>query len=640
MSDLTIPIIGLTALVGYFFSTKERNPKSIKIDNFENPKNDTIYNSNKYEEVNKEVLLRSLKNYKDAENPSKTGVLPPLYNTYSSIGSDKIKFHENDSKRIQEADKFNKISNVLETASIPLKDRPMFTSTVYLGTEVAATTTDPLKGTVSLLTGLPLDTGHDNMTPFFGSNVKQNIENFTNNSLLEGYTGNQANYVHKKEVSGMFENKPENIYGTPIFTNEISTDRYIPSLIRSNEKPFESERIEAPKAGTIENEIKPSFKKVEELRVGNVIKETYKGRTVAGQMGEVRGVQSDVAKQRPETFYQKTQDHLFKTTGEFTAQQLPLDFSTNFKATARKDYNIEYVGGANKSEQFKTKQRYSINDNSNDTVVQPSKRLNYENTYAGNIVGKRSVNDFGKSSITPTYNERASTEQETHVLNVNKSTFGVKSRQNDLPKNTLKETVNYKGTGHVKTIFDKGLMSAFDSGLSGVEMKPTHKESTLTNNYKGIINKQDGMGYLVNKYEAKTTGKETVTNNSDYKGNAAYASESTSRQLYVNADIRDNKETLESGERPSGPQSFRINNGKVSFGDTKSTENMLLKEQEERRPILNHTRSQIINSKNSLGYQSKFRFDNDAFDTVASDRLQPDLVSAQHSQNPFSIYGK
>ena len=91
MSDLTLPLIGLTTLVGYFFSRNGKNPRQQEIkrntvEAFDKPNGSNIYESNVVEEANKEILERSLENYKLAENPSETGLIKPLFNTYSEIG--------------------------------------------------------------------------------------------------------------------------------------------------------------------------------------------------------------------------------------------------------------------------------------------------------------------------------------------------------------------------------------------------------------------------------------------------------------------------------------------------------------------------------------------------------------------------
>ena len=94
MSDLTLPLIGLTTLVGYFFS-RDKLPRATEvirkdIEQFDKPNGKTIYTSNIVIEANEEILNRSLQNYKSAENPSQTGFIPPLYNTYSTVGDDSL----------------------------------------------------------------------------------------------------------------------------------------------------------------------------------------------------------------------------------------------------------------------------------------------------------------------------------------------------------------------------------------------------------------------------------------------------------------------------------------------------------------------------------------------------------------------
>lgn len=690
MSDLTIPIVFLTTMAGYFFSKDGRNTRQTKarnsVETFEKPNGSTIYQSNKLDEVNREMLSRSLANYKKAEDPSITGVLPPLFNSYGAVGSDILLSPETsnnntavNSKQQSQINDFNRIVDVTRTGNeSTVEQRPMFKPILnYKGTErkYAEFTDNGLEVDTpkSLLTGLPIDANHSNMVPFFGSNVKQNVEKFVNEPLLDLHTGNTSTYKHKTEVGKLFQERPQDIYGTPILTNNVNTDRFVPSLYRQNEKPFEDARVSAPISGTINNTIRPQYKEVNELRVGNHLKETYEGRTISGQLGEVRGVQGEMEKRRPDTFYEKGFDHLFKTTGEFTAPKSKEDFS-NFKPTARKDYNIEYYGTSSAALQ-RDRQRATLETNNSggvDAIVQESKRVNFKNDYSRNISGHKATNDYGLSGIQPIETERATTEQETHVLNVNKSGFGVRTNLTDSAKTTVKETtLKFDNTGNVKTQFDKGIMGAYDKGISDVNAKTTHKETTLINNYRGVMNKEDGMGYLVNKYDAKTTGKEIISNKSDYtgiagkdvkqssvystfdnpekvrnaihatdyRGGANFATEELSRENYANAETRDTKEIVAQRNRSSGPQKFQTRGGRDATGEIKTHRNMLLKERADDRDNLNVNKQQVIPSKDIIGVKTQFRHDDDVEDTVFMDRLQPELVINQHNQNPFSIFG-
>lgn len=690
MSDLTLPIVVLTTIAGYFFSKDGRNTRKVNertsVEAFEKPNGNTIYKSNQLDEVNKEMLSRSLANYKKAENPSLTGVLPPLFNSYGLVGDDVVMSPEINSNVLQinskqqsRINEINKIVDVTRTGKdLTVEQRPMFKPLMnFVGKERdyaefkdGDVEVDSQK---SLLTGLPLETHHSNQVPFFGSNVKQNVEKFINEPLLDLHTGNTSTYRHKTEVGKLFQERPQDIYGTPIMTDNVNNDRFVPSLYRQNEKPFEDTKVSAPISGTYENNIRPQYKDVNELRVRNNQKETYEGRTVVGQMGEVRGIHGEFAKRRPDTFYEKGLDHLFKTTGEFIAPKLQEDFS-NFKHTARKDYNIEYFGGSSAA-LHRNRQRLAFDSEGDvtDSLMQQPRRVNFENDYTRNVVGNRSTNDYGLSGIQPVETERATTGVESHVLNVNNAGFGVRTKPIDLAKTTTKETtLEFDNTGNVKTQFDKGIMGAYDMGISDVNAKTTHKETTIINNYKGIMNKEDGMGYLVNKYDAKTTGKEIITSKSDYtgiagkdvktssvystfdnpekvrnaihaenyRGGAKYESEGMSRENFKNAETRDTKETVAQRNRSSGPQKFQIVGGRNALGDFKTHDNMLLKERQDDRDNLNLNQQQVVPSKELIGTKTQFRHDNDVEETVFMNRLQPDLVINQHNQNPFSIYGK
>jgi hypothetical protein len=205
-----------------------------------------------------------------------------------------------------------------------------------------------------------------------------------------------------------------------------------------------------------------------------------------------------------------------------------------------------------------------------------------------------------------------------------------------LPKTTGKETmINHNRVGPVKTSFDSGISKTFDSGIADFTAKTTQKESLVNNKYIGNSDRKDGMGYLVNKYTAPTTGKEIITDNAEYSGNATYANGESSRSQFSNADIQDRKESILLGERPSGPQSFAIGSGKASFADLKHTENMLIKEREDDREKIHVNVQQLIPDKSIIGYVQQFRHDNDTEDTI--NRLAGHLVSEQLEKNPYSL---
>lgn len=692
MSDLTLPLIGLTTLVGYFFSKDGKTNREVevtrqKIEPFDKPNGKNIYTSNVVNEANDEILKRSLENYKLAENPSDSGFIPPLYNTYSAVGNESMlsAVLNSDPKLGLSSEQLGKLNDINRLGTEIKNDvatKPMFKPLgKYLGKEESINYSEVagVSGNqeINHLTGLPFKSDHNNMVPFFGGSMKQNIETFSNESLLENRSGKSATFSHKKEINSLYDKKPENIYGNPVFTTQVETDRYVPSLYRQNEKPAEQAYISAPIAGTLENPLNPRMlaKTVDELRVLTNQKETFKARTIAGQFGNVRGIQAEVEKRRPDTYYeQTTPDNLFRGPGAHVGPMGDKNYETNFKGSSRQDYNMEYYGVANNSQINKTKQRLGTIDNSSElelSLFQDPKRQNFKNDYIRNMAGDindNKVNDYGRSGIIAYESERVTTGDKSQLLNAQKTEFGMSIRPQDNAKSTLKETtLTYDNSGNIKTSFDKGKISAYNIGLLNVDAKTTQKQSLIDNKYIGQSEQENGMGYLVTKFDAKTTGKELITNKGDYvsnggkvvknaiihstyenpekvrtvahvdyKGNAKFNTESESRQKYSNVDIRDNKQEILMGQRPSGPQFFQTSSGKVSQADIKTTENMLLKERNDDREKMNVNTSQVIPTKESIGMIVKYREDNGPEDTVTSSRLDPTILN-QLSENPFVI---
>ena len=651
MIDLTL--IGLTTLAGYFFNKDGRNPRAAnnirsETGKVDKPNGDNIYTSNVVDEANAEILNKSLQNYKNAERASETGYIPPLFNTYSVVGN-KDAFNQTmelSSVKLGELNDINRLVNVLENkqTSGQVEERPMFKSFGYTNANDNVNVGYELgkqdnKG-VNLLTGKQYETTHANMVPFFGSNVKQNMENFANESLLDSRTGNTSTYKNKKEIASLYDTKPQNIYGNPVFTTQVETDRYIPSLYRQNERPVEPERIAAPIAGTFENNIRPSYKDVNELRPGNKPKETYKSRILSGKMGEERGISGKVSKNRPDTFFEN--EHRFAGPGEYVAPKIREDYSKNMKSSSRQDYNTEYYGGQFNASLVESKQRLTNVDNSDElsSYFQDPKRHNFENDYLRNMSGTtlktHSDSDYGKSGFNIPESERASTSERTHLLNATIKTGGVKLRLQDNAKTTLKEsTIKTDNIGNVNNVITVSSNSPYYVGMSSVTAKTTNKETFVDNKYKGLAHKNSGMGYVVNKYDAKTTGKEILTDlGKNYISNPKFTSESESRDRFNNTVIRDAKQESLMGSRASGPQNFQVSSGKTSYGDIKLTGNMLMKEQENVRDKTTHNYV-IATGKDQIGMIVKYRDDNEKVDKI--NRLQPELLETQLQSNPYAI---
>jgi hypothetical protein len=683
----TIALVGLITAAGYYLQDKtpraqenvrnltQKDPEITKMSELEKPNSLNIYNSDKVAASNNEVLHRSLQNYKDAEEPSVSGILPPIYNSYSSIGNDtilNIKFKDPSSENLAKIDDDNRRNDMFKVQTRKIQDRPMFNPSTLTPSDSQQVFSNfgggPLTNeSVSLLTGQTIQRDHSNMVPFFGSNVKQNIETFTNVSTLDNFTGNTSTFIHKQEVAPQFDVVKQDITGTPLLTDNIDKSRFIPSAFRQGEKPFYEERISAPIAGTTTNPLSKNFNpSIDQLRVANKQQVSYEGRTKAGQMGSVRAASMPVVKNRPDTHYTLGPERLFTSTGAVIANR-STDNYENLTLTSRQDQNIEYYGAKVAKESLASGPRLRGVDNTDEldfsSAFQAPKRNQLRSDTERNMGSQiPTVNDYGKGSYNLPELERDTTK-EYQSLNVNQSNSGQHVALQDQAKSTIKETLLEKrdNSGNIRRFINKN----DNTGMTDYSLKTTNKESLIYTNYKGQANKKDQVGYNVAKYRAKTTNKEMTSDNSysgganasnktnmvrstfenpekvrnavhvqNYRGTGKrHTSNAENRTQYHNAEITEKKEKLLKGARPSGRKSTlgSISGGTGSVGEIKSTPNMLLKERSKDR-VENINFLNVIPSKEVIGSQQAIYH---KYGEVENNRIDGGLVKNQLNQNPF-----
>ena len=699
----------LLILGGIIFGGMTLNKKSTRQNNVNKresviqndiPNGSNIYTSNYANEADLQVFNKSSQNYIDAQDPKITGILPPIFNTYgvngnkNVSGSGEFKMLNSPLNTLSGADmnKVNEINrrmNIVDSKSTNIVDRPMFSSEI--GNGIIANTEGSLinenvgipfnknkNDNVNPLTGLPYESAHKNMVPFFGGNVKQNIETLTNVPLLDLYSGNTDTFKHKKEIGSFHTLQKQDIHGTASITVNTDLNRYIPSNFKEGEKPFYPELVAAPISGTIDNKIRNYGTSVDQLRVASKPKLSFKGRTIAGQFMNTRGVHAEVKKNLVNTFYEQTPDMYLKTTGLIKANEVRERFS--MKPTERQDYTDELLKGPSYHRTFnKTIQRTVLQNGKTenfDSIVKESSRqnLDYQQEFLRNVDGpEKHSNDYGKKGYTPYITERSLDRTDQYDLNVNSQKRGTQIYNQDLPKNTIKQTTLIGDTsGFIKSTFDKGSSEAYNEDIQHWSAKHTQKELLVNNKYIGNIEKPIGMGYNIANYDAKTTSKETTmledyngisdglllhpeiystyknpikTRNVvsvDYTGSSAPVSrkDTMSRNDYNNAEINDDKEILLMNSRPSGPNIYQIDAGVDALGKFKYTENMALKGESSYRRLqdvdehLNAINPYLTTPLQNLGIIENKSQD---LSEITNKNITPQYINNQLSNNPYFI---
>lgn len=278
------------------------------------------------------------------------------------------------------------------------------------------------------------DFTHNNMTPFFGGQVRQNVGPNTNTSILDSFTGAGTTNIAKKEVETMF-NTAQTPYGNP--TGMENNTEFVQSRIetprsRAGEKPFEPVRVgpavkegfgNTGKGGFQQYEVNEtmmrSIKRTDDLRTADKPKLTYDKPVIPGVSFVTNAANStgEVRKYRPDGFFIDESGERFVGAFAQDIQKEGVRPVQVMKHQSRPETSVEYVGPGS-SQAF------------GDSYVVGSYRTPMAQQYGG--AGYRNADatgyttndpdapeaDYGRSSIEMRPNERSATGERTMGLNL------------------------------------------------------------------------------------------------------------------------------------------------------------------------------------------------------------------------------
>lgn len=354
---------------------------------------------------------------------------------------------------------------------------------------------------------------HNNMEPYFGGAVRQNMDVDRNRVLLENFTGVQDIPKNKCEVKSFYDqNKDIGLVHGMDNNDAFYRDRVVQSRLRNNELPVEQVRVgpglnlgyTSKGAGGFQQfddgEVARAGEKcVDQLRAKNKPKETFAGRTLDGLKNSMRGDLGKVNKNRPERFYEQSEDQWFKTTGANTKpSQVP---KFNVKATNRLDTNKEIMGGA-----FGVTKKRRI-----DEGVKPSDRQQLDTGGIRNAVlsffGMGDKDDHGKGNIVVYQNERDNTTTRTYQGGLTSLVKAIVAPLEDVMRSSKKEefTDNVRPYGSLNAQMpDKPTLHPDDPMRTTI--RQTTENSADNANLRGAPKIQ-----IYHDDSAKTTIAETIT---------------------------------------------------------------------------------------------------------------------------------
>lgn len=434
----------------------------------------------------------------------------------------------------------------------------------------------------SALSGREIPSGdfkHNNMQPFFGGSVKQNMTASANTSRLDMYTGAGTTQVEKKEIAPMFNyNQP---FGQP-FGNEPNSEfvrsRIVDPGRRNNEKPFEPTRVGPAvnekfgltgKGGFQQFEVneimRGAMPRTEKLRVADKPKLTYDRPVLSGghfvpfsalDSGEVR-------KYRPDTFFiNETGERNGVATSEVTKETArPIQV---LKETTRTETSEELIGTPASQDAF---QNY-VTGEYRTPMSQQFGGAGYRNN-DGSSYGSGARDDYGKSTYEVRPNERLATQDRVMGLNLAPADTGLSSVhfEDDARPTRRGETVgNIRQTG--TPVGYAGGAPAITTWDPNDVARTTVKETTVDWNYRGIAGPNGGPERL-KVYDpndvARPTQKMQLSQDSRIAGPAISVNKDfTSHEAAFNMRRNESKQTVLKMRKPvAGNGNIAIFKGEV-----------------------------------------------------------------------------
>lgn len=429
------------------------------------------------------------------------------------------------------------------------------------------------------------DFTHNNMVPFFGSKVRQNVGPQTNSGILDSFTGSGVTQIKKQEVETMF-NTGQTPFGNP-FGLENST-QFLEERIdlprnRAGEKPFEPIRVGAGvgekfgstgKGGFQQMEVNElmmqKMPKTDDLRTSDNPKLTYKGQVVPGQhfVADSAHNPGEVRKYKPDTFYiDQTGERMGGAFGQDIQKEAVRPVQV-MKYTSRTDTTTELIGPAASTE-------------FGESYVTGSYRTPMAQQYGG--AGFRNADmtsyntgdtdapeaDYGRSSIEIRPNERNTTSTRTMGLNLVPADTGAVTKHF-----TDKARPTYRGET-IGNIRQTGTPVGYAQGAPAITVwsddvaRTTVKETTINWNYMGAAASASQPNKL-KVYDpddiARPTQKGQISAKSEYYGTpAASQQDFTSHVAAYNMRTNPTKEKVSEGRTPmSGNGGLAVFTGEVN----------------------------------------------------------------------------
>ena len=374
----------------------------------------------------------------------------------------------------------------------------------------------------------PNDFTHNNMQPFFGSTIRQNLDEFSTRGIMENFTGTNDNYQKKQETKQFFQPQKNmsNVYGSQNLDGYM-LDRYSVSRYRENETPIEKVYVGPGLNKGYTNEGSGGFQQAEtrdyitpkttdEIRVKTNPKISYYGRINAGEKISKPTKIGTVYKNRPDTFYVQNADRLLTTTGQIIApEQRPciINRYTNRKTTGLK--SREGPAAPTHGSVAQVRSKYKVSHKVTYKYDDPVNKTSNDQWSILNLFSS-APNDYGKKSIRLRNNKKLPVENKNYKLNYKSETeMGPSRSEQKIKKPKKYSTIKNKRQGNLKGATNNVIYDPNDVA------RTTIKEQNIDNNFRSNVSvgTRGNTVYDPNDVTRTTIKEQNIDNN--FRSNAS-----------------------------------------------------------------------------------------------------------------------
>lgn len=401
--------IGSLLAIGYFNSNNETKERELKeIPESQKPNGKNIYESNRVQENTIKELEKAKQMWEESKKEGSGVVIPystkkTRRNTYKTPQG----FQQVDSGQysLNGSDNFT------------LSNREEFSGTNKMADNITIS-----KDVIEWET-------HNNMTPYFGANIKQNVSDYANETILGAQTGSDVTYKHKTEVESFAVLKKENVYGD-MFKPDL--DRYMVSDMQNGVKPFEEIKVpvglnqgyNAKNGDSMvygNDNYRPQYKTVDELRIKSNPRVVYKSRGggALDQLNTARPMERAVVSRR---YKDASFTNIAPTDGNVVEKSV---MSKKYRepiggGTYLRDKDLDkdkiVLRGTDRNNYGQTEE-YKMGPHGNDATYNVGEHRDSFKKETSTPIGNVNGEEFGYYTYDPENWKTRTTKKETYVIN-------------------------------------------------------------------------------------------------------------------------------------------------------------------------------------------------------------------------------